>query len=69
MPKEFKGDSLPITAAAQGNPAGKQADEEVTFNGVIVVRKGEFYSAAYLAAIDEGCAVDPKGKPKPAEGK
>lgn len=57
MAKEFKGEELPGIPARQGNPEGVQAEDDVTFKGAVVVRKGEFYSRAYLTAIDEGCAT------------
>ena len=64
MPKEYKGESLPMMAAAPGNPAGKQAADDVTFNGAVVVVEGQYYNPAYLAAIDEGCAeAEPSGEP------
>lgn len=66
MPKEYKGESLPMMAAAPGNPSGKAADDDVTFNGVVVVKKGQYYNPVYLAAIEEGCKA---GKPLPKENK
>jgi len=62
MAKEFKGEALPFIAAQQGNPEGQRAEDDVIFGGVKVVAKGEFYSRAYLAAIEEGCKEKPKAE-------
>jgi hypothetical protein len=69
MSKEFKGVELPTVAAAQGNPCGLLAEHDITFNGVKVVKVGEFYSAAYLHALEAGLASEVRAKPKPAENK
>jgi hypothetical protein len=68
MAKEFRGEALPAVAAAQGNPQGVQAADDVTFKGVKVVTKGEYYSWRYLAEIEAGCNVS-AGKPKGEENK
>lgn len=68
--KTFQGQSLPIIPAAAGNPQGERAEEDVTFNGVVVVQKGQWYNPLYLRAIEEGCAA-PKTTKKiePSENK
>lgn len=67
--KTYTGETLPLMAAAPGNPAGHQADDDVMWNGVKVVVKGQYYNPVYLLAIAAGCTEQPKGKQQSAENK
>lgn len=58
--KTYTRAQLPGVPAGAGIPSGKQATEDVMWNGVKIVAKDQFYNPVWLAAIEAGCGPAPK---------
>lgn len=70
MATKYTGE-LPDIPANEGYPTGVPAPEDIrwdhpTAGEITLIKKGQSYNAAYLAAIQAGAA---SGKPRPSENK